>query len=162
MKFEREKAKIEEELIWQPSGLRVHLEAYTSPTTARVRTNTGATFNVAMENLEHVDKPAVGVTHTKDILAFVLRQAGLDAMADKAADGYYHDFLSPLPAPCMQLATDLKAEGTPAALAILDRHLNGDFDATKEESDAWAASGEGKAAIEGLIRKEKFGAGDGP
>ena len=84
--------------------------------------------------------------HTKDILAGELRKAGLLAMSIKAAQGYYHDFLSPLPMPCQQLAADLKAAGTPAALALLDRHLNGEFDASKEESDEWARSPDGQAA----------------
>lgn len=57
MKFVREQAVIEEELIWQPSGMRVHLEAYTSPSSARVRTASGKTYNVAMDNLEHIEKP---------------------------------------------------------------------------------------------------------
>ena len=41
--------------------------------------------------------------HTKDYLAQELRAAGLNAMADKAATGYYHDFLSPLALPETQL-----------------------------------------------------------
>jgi hypothetical protein len=35
----------------------------------------------------------------------------------------------------------------PAALALRARHLNGEFDASKEESDAWAESPEGKATL---------------
>lgn len=89
--------------------------------------------------------------HTKDFLAGELRKAGLDAMADKAATGYYHDFLSPLPAPCIQLETDLRAAGTPEAMALRARHLNGEFDASKEESDAWAASPDGRAAVSQLM-----------
>jgi len=46
--------------------------------------------------------------HTKDILAEALRQAGLPDMATKAAEGYYHDFLSPLPLPEKQLMHDLQ------------------------------------------------------
>lgn len=42
--------------------------------------------------------------HTKDILAAELIKAGLREMAVKAATGYYHDFLSPLPTLCLQLA----------------------------------------------------------
>lgn len=75
--------------------------------------------------------------HTKDVLAAELNKAGLGSMAMLAAQGYYHDFLSPLATPCLQLAADLKAAGTPAALALLQRHMNGDFDASKEESDEW-------------------------
>lgn len=83
--------------------------------------------------------------HTKDILAEELRKADLPEMAARAARGYYHDFLSPLAAPCLQLAADLAAAGTPAALALRARHMNGEFDATAEESEEWARGPEGQA-----------------
>jgi hypothetical protein len=76
--------------------------------------------------------------HTKDILAAELIKAGLPDMAAKATTGYYHDFLSPLDFPCLQLAADLQAIGTPAAMALRARHLRGEFDASLEESDEWA------------------------
>lgn len=75
--------------------------------------------------------------HTKDKLAAELNKAGLGKMALLAAQGYYHDFLSPLATPCLQLAADLAAAGTPEALALRARHLNGEFDASKEEGDEW-------------------------
>lgn len=92
--------------------------------------------------------------HTKDLLARELTKANLPEMAAKAATGYYHDFLSPLDTPCLQLAADLAKVGTPAALAVRARHLNGEFDATKEESDDWAASPEGKAAFSQLVARK--------
>lgn len=85
--------------------------------------------------------------HTKDFLAAELAKAGLFDMSAKASTGYYHDFLSPLDMPCQQLAADLAAKGTPAALALRSRHLNGEFDATKEEADDWAASADGQDAM---------------
>ncbi len=88
--------------------------------------------------------------HTKDILAAELETAGLADMAKKAREGYYHDFLSPLDTPCLQLAEDLAAVGTPAALALRERHLDGEFDASIEESEAWAASPEGQAFLRRL------------
>lgn len=90
--------------------------------------------------------------HTKDILAAELEKAGLHDMATKAATGYYHDFLSPLDLPEMQLAADLAAAGTPEALALRERHINGEFDATKEESDAWAESDDGQEALGRLVK----------
>lgn len=87
------------------------------------------------------------MTHTKDILAAELEKAGLPEMAAKAATGYYHDFLSPLETPCLQLAADLAKAGTPKALALRARHMNGEFDASLEESDEWAASPDGQAAM---------------
>lgn len=94
--------------------------------------------------------------HTKDILAAELNKAGLGSMAVLAAQGYYHDFLSPLATPCLQLAADLAAAGTPAALALRERHLNGEFDASKEEGDEWYRT-EGKHALMSdiLDRKRK-------
>lgn len=93
--------------------------------------------------------------HTKDILADELRKAGLPEMADKAATGYYHDYLSPLATPALQLLQDLQAAGTPAALALAERHTNGEFDATKEESDDWANSPDGKAAFAKLVNENR-------
>ena len=89
--------------------------------------------------------------HSKDRLAEALRTAGLLQMADQAAEGYYHDFLSPLATPCLQLAEDLAMAGTPEALALRARHLNGEFDATREESDEWANGPDGHSAIASLL-----------
>lgn len=95
--------------------------------------------------------------HTKDFLAQELRKAGLEDMAAKAETGYYHDYLSPLDFPEMQLAHDLAAVGTEAALALRSRHLNGEFDASEEESDEWAASAEGQAAFKELLSGQRKG-----
>lgn len=90
--------------------------------------------------------------HTKEILADELEKAGLTEMAAKARTGYYHDFLSPIDLPCLQLSQDLAAAGTPAALALRSRHHNGEFDASAAESDAWAESDDGKDAIQQLLK----------
>jgi hypothetical protein len=37
-----------------------------------------------------------------------------------------------------------------AVAALITRHMNGEFDATKEESDAWAESEDGQAAFNEL------------
>lgn len=70
---------------------------------------------------------------TKDILAAELRKIGLPGMADAAAEGFYHDFESPIATPAIQLANDLQKVGTPEALALRRRHLNGEFDASHDE-----------------------------
>jgi hypothetical protein len=90
--------------------------------------------------------------HSKDFLAQELRGAGLNTMADLAATGYYHDFLSPLALPEITLAHDLAQANTPQALALRRRVINGEFDATKEESDEWAKSPEGQATFARLKR----------
>lgn len=91
--------------------------------------------------------------HTKDILAAELIKAGLPEMAKKAEEGYYHDYLSPLDMPEMQLAEDLAKVGTPAALNLRARHLHGEFDANRKESDEWADSPDGQEAFKRLINK---------
>ncbi len=50
--------------------------------------------------------------HTKDILADALRDAGLPTMAARAAEGYYHDYLSPLAMPEKMLCDELMSAGT--------------------------------------------------
>ncbi|MGC0395917.1 MULTISPECIES: hypothetical protein [Bradyrhizobium] len=101
--------------------------------------------------------------HTKDKLAAALREVGLAKMADKAATGYYHDFLSPLDLPEIQLMRDLALAADDAGkandatrfceiVALRDRAMNGDFDASAEESDEWAKSPEGQDAMRLLIR----------
>ncbi len=94
--------------------------------------------------------------HTKDKLAGALREAGLEEMAKKAEAGYYHDFLSPLDAPCLQLMQDLRevSANNPKVPELMRRHCNGEFDASKEESDEWAASLEGQDTFRRLFRKE--------
>lgn len=98
--------------------------------------------------------------HTKDMLAQALRDVGLNAMADKAATGYYHDYLSPLDLPEMQLVNDLMdatldhPEKRDDIMLLRARVIQGQFDASNEESDAWAASAEGQAAFGALIGKK--------
>lgn len=88
--------------------------------------------------------------HTKDKLAAALRDIDLQEMADKAATGYYDDFLSELTMPMIQLVSDLERVGTTPALQLRKRVIEGEFDSTKEEADAWAASPEGQKTMGGL------------
>lgn len=93
--------------------------------------------------------------HSKDKLAEALRDAGLPGLADLAAQGHYHDFLSPLATPAMQLAHDLEVAirgGNAKAGKLLERHMNGEFDATDAEADEWAVSQDGVATFRSLLR----------
>lgn len=90
--------------------------------------------------------------HTKDKLAEALDEIGLTEMAGRAREGYYHDFLSPLDFPELQLMSELMDARTPAALDLRQRVMNGEFDASREESEEWAASEEGKATFDRLRR----------
>jgi hypothetical protein len=58
-------------------------------------------------------------------LAQALHEVGLLDMEEKAREGYYGDFTSPLAAPIMQLACDLQARG---ATGLAKRAMDGDFD----------------------------------
>jgi hypothetical protein len=79
---------------------------------------------------------------TTERLARVLETEGLPAgMVAAARDGYYDDFKSPLAMPETQLYHDLLAQNRPD---LADRVKDGEWDATKEESDAWAQSFEGQ------------------
>jgi hypothetical protein len=91
--------------------------------------------------------------HTKDFLAQELRAAGLDALADKAATGYYHDYLSPLDFPELQLDADLVEADTDAAKKLRVRHHRGEFDASTQESDDWANSPDGQAAFQMFYKR---------
>lgn len=92
--------------------------------------------------------------HTKDKLADALTEAGLPEMAAKAREGYYHDFLSPLPLPDLQLLADLRHARLTGDQIKIDeliyRHTGGEFDANLEESEEWARSEDGKRAIRDL------------
>lgn len=85
---------------------------------------------------------------TSEKLAKALEEAGLNDMAQKAREGYYDDFKSPLTAPIIQLVEDLHAVGGQENLIELAKL--GEFDATKEESDAWFAGPEGQAVFRNL------------
>jgi hypothetical protein len=98
--------------------------------------------------------------HTKDILADALSAIGLDEMSANARTGYYHDFLSPLALPEMQLINDLGIAATTthrhqqeAIMALRARVIDGEFDASAEESDEWAASEDGQDAFRKLVDK---------
>ena len=100
------------------------------------------------------------MAHTKDKLAAALREVELAAMARKAEEGYYHDFLSPLATPEMALVADLARAATgytnrEAIYALRTRVIDGEFDASSDESDAWAASPEGQDAFNRLIGRKK-------
>ena len=84
-----------------------------------------------------------------------LRKAGLDELAERAKAEEFHDYFSPHAAPLMKLHEELQAVGTPAAQALMARVVNGDFDATSEESDEWAASPEGQEAFASLVGQGK-------
>jgi hypothetical protein len=106
--------------------------------------------------------------HTTVKLAKALR--GIPAvppdMIKRAIDGYYHDFLSPLDFPETQLIADLRAIAANRALPRSQRQalekmaqqvIDGEFDASAEESRAWAESAEGQETFRQLADDAVFG-----
>jgi len=97
---------------------------------------------------------------SSQVLADALRAAGLEELAQRAELDEFHDYLSPHDLPAIVLGIELAAiahHDLPigvklAAHEIRLRHLNGDFDATEEESDEWAASPEGQEIFARLVR----------
>jgi hypothetical protein len=71
---------------------------------------------------------------TKQKLAAVLNAHGLNDMAIKAAHGFYDDYESELDTPALQLIHDLNAA---KAFDLARRAMHGEFDATREEGQAW-------------------------
>lgn len=91
---------------------------------------------------------------TKERLAAVLGDAGLGTMQQKAAAGYYDDFESPLATPIVQLVTDLRMEGRDDLAA---RAMNGEWDSTREEGEAWFKSHRGRKVVADLMRRHGGG-----
>lgn len=96
---------------------------------------------------------------TSQKLADVLRAAGFDGFAKRAEADEFHDFFSDHPLPQMVLADELagivrndnlEERVRLAAHHVRDRLIAGEFDSSEEESAAWAASSEGKAAFKRL------------
>jgi hypothetical protein len=98
---------------------------------------------------------------TYQLLAAELKGLGLDEMAAEAEKGMYHDYLSPHPTPAINLVRDLAVistrypEKATEIMALRRRVINGDFDASKEESDEWAESPEGQDTFKKLIEGEE-------
>ena len=77
---------------------------------------------------------------SKDILANDLRAAGAPSdMVIRAMGGYYSDYDSPLATPCIQLVQDARAAGLHG---VANAAMDGKYDATEEESEAFAKRAE--------------------
>lgn len=82
---------------------------------------------------------------TMERLAVALEQSGAPPyMVQRAREGYYDDYKSPLTRPIMQLVADAK---TARLWDIATRAANGEFDGTREEADEWARSAEGQETL---------------
>ena len=89
---------------------------------------------------------------TTERLAEALEAAGAPPrLIALARAGYYDDFKSPLPLPQVQLIIDAGKHGL---TDIVESAQNREWDATKAEVDAWAASPDGQAAFRELLGRE--------
>jgi len=97
---------------------------------------------------------------TSQHLADTLAAAGFEDLAKRAEADEFHDFLSDHATPELMLDAELvtlvKSSPTEAlrtaAHNIRMRLWDGEFDASTEESDAWAESPEGRLAFQMLIK----------
>ena len=92
--------------------------------------------------------------HTKDRLARDLMEIGLEELSVRAARGEFDDFLSDHANPQGVLAAELAWIGNDGAMRIRAALLDGAYDATTEESDAWAESEAGRAVLSKLVKGE--------
>lgn len=84
-----------------------------------------------------------GVTSTERLVAALEQVRAPKAMIVAARAGCYHDFESESATPIHDLVRDARAAGFHA---IAQRAIEGEFEATDEESDAWAANQTGEDA----------------
>lgn len=86
------------------------------------------------------------------LLASALTAADFHRLAERASNNEFHDFLSPHAMPNLHLVAELRAipGGGKRAEELIQRVIDGHFDATRSESDEWAKSPEGKAAFKEL------------
>lgn len=79
-----------------------------------------------------------------------------EAMIERARTGFYHDYLSPLATPEVQLVKDLRElasapatprNSRPLLRALAQAVIDGEHDASPEESDEWMRSPEGQETL---------------
>ncbi len=70
-----------------------------------------------------------------DALATARNDPELTPMIRKAREGYYDDYESPLATPCIQLVIDFRTMGYEG---MAQKAMDGRWDATKDEAEAWA------------------------
>lgn len=98
---------------------------------------------------------------TTEYLGRVLGELGLDDMAARAREGHFDDFNAPADVAdgreLMRLVAELRivARDRPDLADPIERVENGvrhgEFDATKQESDRWAASKDGQDTMRALV-----------
>ena len=87
---------------------------------------------------------------TKEKLAQVLHARGLFDMERAARAGRFDDFESESATPIVDLVTALRATGHED---LANRAIEGEWDSTAVESEAWVASPEGRSIFAGLVKR---------
>lgn len=72
----------------------------------------------------------------------------LEGTIRKARRGDFNDYFADSATPIHDLVTELRRLGFPD---LAQRAIDGEFDGTPEEADAWAKSPEGQAAFRDLV-----------
>ncbi|KKN13758.1 hypothetical protein LCGC14_1003080 [marine sediment metagenome] len=86
----------------------------------------------------------MAIPTTERLAIAIIEASGPDWMVAKARAGYYDDYKSPIATPLMELRQDALDQGL---TSIAHRVIDGDFDATREESQAWFES-EGRSLLD--------------
>jgi hypothetical protein len=93
---------------------------------------------------------------TAEVLAKKLDEIGLSLLAKRARNNEFHDFLTPHTFPGHVLVDALARSATnlpgmsQAILKVRQDVIDGKYDASKEEGDAWAKSPEGQKTFSKL------------
>jgi hypothetical protein len=85
----------------------------------------------------------LGEAQRKLVSALILRGAP-PLMIEHAKKGMFDDYKSPYAAPCIMLVEACRAAGMSD---MAKRAMNGEFDGTKADAEAWAASPEGRETM---------------
>lgn len=99
---------------------------------------------------------------TPSYLGRVLDELGFASMARRAREGHFDDFFAPAEVAdgmeILRLYNELRGKLTvvrkaerPRVQAVMEAVKTGEFDATKEESDRWAASKDGQDTMRMLL-----------
>jgi hypothetical protein len=90
----------------------------------------------------------MGDRSTTRLVAALLKVGAPDDLVAAALQGAFHDFKSPSATPIIDLVQECERHGL-SGIAAAARA--GEFDATREEADEWAASADGQATFRQLI-----------
>lgn len=111
-----------------------------------------AQYMVLPEDLPEKPKETAPRIPTTQHLAHALRLANAPAsMVQKAEQGHYDDYKSPLAGPIAQLIVDCQNVGTRKMLQIATMAQDGEFDGQKWEAEEWAQSAEGQETLKQIL-----------